>query len=278
MNPKEKNLKNDFKTNPEYTWNRFLQQYNQLILAVISKLVQDHDAKMELYTYSLEQLKNKNFEKLVKYFEKHRNYSFEIWIAVVTRNCCMDWFRKAHSRKRLTKCIKDLPGIHQLVFRYLHQYGYSFEITFQLLKSKHGFKKSINEMLSIIKEIDTLIQEKIKWNFRGNYHEVFNVLAQDHLENISPADTHQTNGSNPVQKIIRKDTLHILNDLLLSLSTENQLIIQLYYTKGLTLKRIARILKMKNIWQVQRKLKKALKQLRRMLKNKGIDFSDLDVF
>jgi len=190
----------------------------------------------------------------------------------------MDWFRKKHGRKRLIKCINDLPEIHQLVFRYLHQYGYSFEVTYHLLKSKHGFEKSIYEMLSIVDEIDTLIQEKTKWNLRGNYHEIISALPQEHLENISPENFHKTNGSNPAQQIIRKDTLHILNDLLRSLSAENQLIIQLYYTKGLTLERIARVLKMKNIWRVQRKLKKALEQLRRMLKNKGIDFSDLDIF
>ncbi|MBC8185300.1 sigma-70 family RNA polymerase sigma factor [candidate division KSB1 bacterium] len=278
MNPKQKILKDDFNKNPEYTWNRFLQHYNQLILAVISKLVRNYDDKMDLYAYSLEQFKDKNCEKLFKYFEKPRNYNFETWIAVVTRNCCMDWFRKAHGRKRLTKCINDLPEIHRLVFRYLHQYGYSFEVTYQLLKSKHGYEKSINEILSVIDEIDAMIQEKTKWNVKGNYHVIFTTLPKERLENISCEHTYQPSDSNPEQKVLHEDSRRFLNDLLHSLSAENQFMIQLYYTKGLTLEQIASILKMKNIWQVQRKLKKALKQLRRMLKNKGIDFSDLDSF
>jgi len=278
MNPEEKTLKDDFKINPEHTWNRFLQHYHQLIMAAISKLVQDHDDKMELYAYSLEQFKDNDCEKLFKYFEKPRNYNFETWIAVVTRNCGMDWFRKAHGRKRLIKCVNDLPEIHQLVFRYLHQNGYTFEVTYQLLKSKHGYEKSIHEMLSVIDEIDTMIQEKMKWNVKGNYHAIFTAIPQECLENISLEQTSQTIDSNPEQKILREDTLQILNDLLHSLSPENQLIIQLYYAKGLTLERVARVLKMKNIWQVQRKLKKALKQLRRTLQEKGINFSDLDVF
>ena len=81
---------------------------------------------------------------------------------------------------------------------------------------------------------------------------------------------------NPEQKLITQNTEQILNEILNSLSAQQQLIIRLYYMKGLTLAETARVLKMKNLWQVQRKLKKALKYLRSKLKEKGIGPDDLD--
>ena len=38
---------------------------------------------------------------------------------------------------------------------------------------------------------------------------------------------------------------------------------------------IARLLKMKNLWRVRRKLQKALKLIRKKLKEKGIELSDI---
>ena len=275
---KNKNWKDYYKEKPEHAWNVFLQQYNRLVMAVISKMTKDYDDKMELYAHALLHLKKNNCEKLIAYFEKPRSYNFETWIAVVTRNCCMDWFRKEKGRKRLIKCIKELPGIDQWIFRYHYQYGYSYEVVYQLLKTKHGYTKSISDMMIIVDKIDDLVQQKTKWNLDKNWRSIFTTLPQEELELYDQKHLQQTTSPNLEQEVVHDDTEQILNDALNSLSNQNQLIIRLYYLKGLTLEKIARVLKMKNIWQVQRKLKKALKQLKVELQKKGIGPSDLDIF
>ena len=83
---------------PDQAWDIFLQRHNQLIFAVINKLVDDHDDVMEIYSFTLERLKKDNCKRLTTYFQHSREYSFDTWIAVVVRNCCMDWFRREKGR------------------------------------------------------------------------------------------------------------------------------------------------------------------------------------
>ena len=124
--------------NPTQAWQNFLESYDKLIKYVIQKLVSDYDEIMELYTTTLEQLKAKDYQKLTTYFEKKRNYNFETWIAVVVRNCCMDWFRKEKGRTRLLKCIEEFAPLDKLIFAYIYQNGYSEQETFEYLNAEHG--------------------------------------------------------------------------------------------------------------------------------------------
>ena len=125
-----------FKDNPEKAWENFLQRYHDLISGVIRKMIRDVDEAMEAYTFTLEKLKEENCRKLCAYFAKSRHYNFETWIAIVVKNCCTDWFRKEKGRKRLLKCIGELPDIDQWIFRYLYWFRYSYDNIFELLKNK----------------------------------------------------------------------------------------------------------------------------------------------
>jgi RNA polymerase sigma factor (sigma-70 family) len=277
MKLEKRNWLDLFKANPPHAWDIFLRRYNQLIIAAIEKLVLDHDDRMELYTFVLEHLKNDDCHKLTSYFTQSRHYNFETWIAVIVRNCCMDWFRKQKGRNRLLKFINELSEIEQHIFRYLYQYGYSREEIYQLLKTRHGYKKSVDDLVNVIDKIDDLIQKNIKWKYKRDLRYFIIPLTEEKLDKYNSKHHFLNTDLNPEQKIIAKDSIQLLNDALRSLPHENQLIIQLYYFKGLTLEKIARILKMKNIWQVQRRLKKTLKQLKSKLRDKGIDLSDLDI-
>ena len=101
---------NLYKKNKEKGWETFLKQYNQLILSLIRKHVNDYDEAMEVYTFVLEHLKEQNCQKLTAYFQKKRKYNFDAWIVVVSRNCMFDWFRKEKGRKRLLKGMINCLG------------------------------------------------------------------------------------------------------------------------------------------------------------------------
>ena len=153
-----------YQKNPEKTWTTFVQKHTRLILAVIHKQVHDYDEAMEVYTYVLDKLKEKNCTKLNDYYEKSRNYNFEIWIAVVVRNCCIDWIRQQKGRKHLLKCIEELPPLDQCIFHYIYQCRYSYDSVFELLNNKHGIKISFEEMCSHIDQLDDKLQQKQNTN------------------------------------------------------------------------------------------------------------------
>ena len=84
-----------FDSHKEYSakaWEFFLQQYNRLIMVVISRIVHDTDDKMDLFTFVLENLMKDSGRKLTSYFDIRRNYSFETWISVVTKTVVLTIF------------------------------------------------------------------------------------------------------------------------------------------------------------------------------------------
>ncbi len=132
MSLSNNNWSHYFKENPETTWFKFLDSYNKLIMSVISKYVNDYDEKMEIYAFTLQHLNKDQYKNLTGFYNKTRNYPFETWIAVLIRNCCMDWFRQEKGRKRLLKCIKDLPEI-QIIFRHRVEIFCFLKVSFRIL-------------------------------------------------------------------------------------------------------------------------------------------------
>ncbi len=99
----------------------------------------------------------------------------------------------------------------------------------------------------------------------------FSMDGPDNLDKPSSQDT------SPEEYLINKNTSQMIEEVLHSLPTQKQLIIQLHLYRNLTLGEIARVLKMKNIWRVHRKLTKALKLLKKKFREKGITQSDLSI-
>ena len=271
-----------FTKDPDHAWDSFLERFNKLIMAVIRKLVSDHDETMEIYAHVLENLKKDNYKKLTSYFDQHRDYSFESWIAVVVRNCCFDWFRREKGRRRLLKCIEALPSVDQWIFRYIYWQGLSRDVTHQLLTTKHDCKLSYKEMCAHLEHMNTILHQQTHWNIRHNWQAVLPPLSVDSDELaeeqiISHHAPEEVNSSQEKQ-LIERDSKQMLQEILRTLPVQEQLIIQLRFYKDLTLEEIARVLKMKNLWQVRRKLQKALKSLQKKLRERGISHSDLDIF
>jgi RNA polymerase sigma factor (sigma-70 family) len=248
-----------YREDSESAWGIFLQKYIQLIMAVLSKFAQDHDDRMELYTYCVEQLKKDNLQKIISYFDQQREYAFEVWIAVVTRNCCMDWFRK-RGRPRLLKCIENLQEIDQHIFEYIYRKGYSLEVTYQLLKSKHGYDEPYEAVLERLDSIEDALNRQTKWRILEARQTLLPLLSYDALDvgdaRTGPSVTSEEDNPTAEEQVIRSETEQILNEVLLGLPSQERLIIRLHVIKGLTLEQTARILKMKSIWQVHRRLKK----------------------
>lgn len=266
---------------PEQAWECFLQAHHKLIMAVIRKFVDDYDSAMEIYTHTLERLRLDDCKKLTAFFSKPRSYSFQTWVAVVARNCCRDWFRMERGRTRMRKCIEALSAENQLIFEYVYERGYSYEMTYELLRTQHGVAFSSQAMGDRLTEID----EALRKNLRITSPQVWKGITRDlPLDTVNTTQAGSTNPHsdarrtlNPEEEIIQHETTRVLQEILATLPAEQQLLIQLRYVKKLSLQEIARIMKMKNLWSVHRKLQKALKVMKKELLQRDIGPSDLDI-
>lgn len=267
-----------YRKDPDSAWEMFISRYNKLVMAVIHKLVDDYDEAMDLYVYTLEKVKERDCKRLTDYSVKPRSYGFDTWIAVVARNCCMDWFRKEKGRKRLLKCIENMPEIDQWTFRYTYWHKYSYDTTFLLLKSKHGFEGSFEELLSIVAQIENSLQRGTHWKFQQNWHSILPARSIESYESGQKTEENPGTGEKDptTHHLIREDTLRYMEEYFGSLSPEEQMIIHLHYYRDRSLREVARIMKLGSVWKVHRILHKALQKLKKNLLKKGIGPSDLD--
>jgi len=269
-----------YRQDMEQAWDIFKGSFDDLVRRVIQRLVDDYDEQMELYTYTLEQLKSQDYQKLTRYFDETREYSFETWIAVVVRNCCMDWFRKEKGRKRLLKCIQELPQLDQLIFKYIYQMGYSQQATFELLKVMHGREISVEEFSKRIDQIGQILQKKTRWKLKREWQQILPPVSLDSVEEGAHRHYRQDSSAlpnpNPEEHLLQNSSARIFQEILQGLTDQDRLIIHLHFYKNLTLQEIARILRLKSIWQVHRRLRKALEYLQKKLKEKNIEISDLE--
>ena len=269
-----------YRRDPARAWQYFLESNDELIKRIIHRLVNDYDDRMELYTYILEQLKSNGNQKLTGYFEKKRNLSFKTWTAVVVRNCCMDWFRQKNGRKRLLKSIEELSPRDQQIFNCIYQQGFSFEAAIEVLNNLSEKKLTIEELASRAEEIKKLLQKKTRWKLENEWREILPALSLESFENgeikKSRQEPSQQDDPDPENQFLQSAALKKLQEIMATLPAEKKLILHLHFYKGLTLQEMTNLLKYKNIWQVHRKLHKALKELQKKLLEENIELSDLD--
>jgi RNA polymerase sigma factor (sigma-70 family) len=269
-----------YERDPEQAWQDFLETNDELIKRIIRRLVKDYDDQMELYAYTLEQLKSNGCQKLNGYFDKHRSFNFQTWIAVVVRNCCMDWFRQRDGRKRLLKSIEELSPLDQQIFKYIYQQGFSIEAALGMVNNLSGKKMTFVELASRSEEIKKLLQKKTRWKLENEWKEILPALSLESFENGERKKSQQVpsqqNNPDPENQFLQSAALKKLQEMMANLPTEDKLILHLHFYKGLTLKEIARILKLRNVWQVHRKLHKVLNVLQQKMQKENIELSDMD--
>jgi RNA polymerase sigma factor (sigma-70 family) len=263
-----------FLEDPANSWQDFLSCYQDLITKIIHKYSKDYDQSMEMYTFILDNLRSNNFSKIISYFKEQRDYDFDNWIKVVVRNCCFDWFRKEKGKNWEQKSTKNFSEIDRLILKYVNEYNYSKEMIYEILKEKNGIKISFKDLCKKIDQIGTIAQ---KITFKYIIRNWLNIISNDlnQVENGSTQFTVITEKTENVEKkLIYNESHCVLNKLIENLDHYDQLLLKLYFQKGLTLHQITRLLREKNIWQVQRKIKKILMDLKKELDKRNIEFTD----
>ncbi len=269
-----------YRRSPDEGWDFFLDKHSRLIMAIARKMAKDHDQIMELYTYSLEQLKKNRCQKITAYYHKKRQYNFESWIAIVTKNCCLDWIRKSMGRKRLLKCIENLTLEEQWLFRYLYWYGYSKDYSYELLRMNHGYNGTLEDFGTLVHNLQKIVEQSTGHVIR-QWSEILISSPDsewlDHLiqkDRIPSANAPEMETADSEQS--KSDCQKIVEQVLQNLSDTEQLMIRLRFFNGFTLEKMARILNEKNLWKVQRQLKKLLVKIKKQLEKAGIQLDDFD--
>src|SRR5689334_12721291 len=81
----------------ELAWGRFVTSYSDLLLHVAQSVAHGYDAGMDGYTFVLERLRARDYERLRHYAVQPRS-EFTAWLVVVARRLCLDLHRHRYGR------------------------------------------------------------------------------------------------------------------------------------------------------------------------------------
>ena len=188
-------------------------------------------------------------------------------------------------KKAFNKIAESYPGIPVLITGDLTdsatkgQLEKTRKFLDELAKTNHGFKGSFGDFCVHVDQINEMLQNNTKWRLTETLHFIKSLPPAENIENevyqLEATKNNSNHHSSQEDQIISSDRTEIIKDVLNQIPPEEQLIIKLRFFRGLPLDQIARLLKMKNLWRVRRKLQKALKLIRKKLKEKGIEVSDI---
>ncbi len=109
----------DWRKNPEAAWDAFVEEYSGAVLAVVRRMLDDEDARMETYLFIMERLSANGARKLRTYDggPDDSGRRFHAWLKVVARNLTVDWIRAQQGRRVIPRSIASMEPLDREIFR-----------------------------------------------------------------------------------------------------------------------------------------------------------------
>lgn len=237
-------------------WAQFLDHYSPLIMLVVRKYESQPDRVNDCYLYVCEKLCDNRFRRLRK-FDPYGPATFRSWLNVVVANLCIDWKRHRDGRRRPFKSIRELPRLERAVFRYRFRQELNFQACFEMLKPEFpGLTEP--RFASAVQRVSTALTPRQHFLLSTQRRESVSLQDSDAGSNIrEPADPHP--GPEQVSERLQQSVR--LKHGLAHLPAQQRLLLKLRYEQELTLKEIARLMRLGDPFRAQRAIKAALKQL-----------------
>lgn len=229
---------------PEEGWDRFVDEYTNLIFSVAAKFRRDEDGRVDLYLHICEKLQDDGMRRL-RAFDPHRSEGsckLSTWLVTVSRNLCIDFIRGRDGRKRLNEPIKKLPEREQLVFRYCYWEGMSFAEAYETLKAKHGLEVSFGDVHDSVRTINGVLTSHNLWNLAHDLMRMVPALSLD--APVSPDGEGRPlelpdDAPRPDDETAAREVEAAFHETLAGLEPQAKLILKSYYMMQLSVKEIA---------------------------------------
>jgi hypothetical protein len=122
---------------PQTAWDLFDAQYRRLILAVIRRLIPDHDDVMDVFSTVCQALCANDFSRLKSYSQRTIATGASTWVVAVVRNLTIDWLRQRDGRRRVS-LPQTLTPFQQEIFTAVCIDGHSYVEAYELIRSRSG--------------------------------------------------------------------------------------------------------------------------------------------
>ncbi|HSR51338.1 MAG TPA: sigma-70 family RNA polymerase sigma factor [Acidobacteriota bacterium] len=246
---------------PKAAQSQFLEIYSPILLQVVRKFAHDEDEVSEGFVFVSERLCRDRLRRLRR-FDPRGPARFETWLRVVVRNLCLDWKRSRSGRFRFFKSIAKLSRPDRELFRRLYREGMGLDAAFETLRPLFpGWTRAEAELgagriaASLSARERALLEA---WRTRAGPRL---SGGERSVEEYLPAPQ-----ADPETAALKQEQLSRIREAVKQLPARQRLLLRLRFEKELTLSEVARLTGLPNPQKADREIRKALNQLRTMLR------------
>lgn len=247
----------------ESAWREFLERYAPLLLQVAREAERDPDDAGDAFLFICEHLREDDCRRLRQWSPSTTGASFETWLRVVAWNLARDARRHRRGRFRPLAAIRRMPLLLQRLYRLRHEEGLTSDQAFAVLQPEFpGLSRAAAHVAEAEVERALGSRERFVLSVRRPVVQSLDAPEEDARQ---PAAVPPDTTPDPEAATIRRDEFERLRLVLDQLAPEDRLLVQLRFEQDLTLSRIAVMLGLKDAWAAQRRIDRAVKQLRAAL-------------
>lgn len=241
-------------------WKVFLQRFAPVILHIAKQCGSDQGRANDCFVFVCEKLSDHRFRRLLA-FRQEGPASFRSWFKVVVANLCIDWQRQRQGRPRPFQSIAGLSALEQRVFKLRFEQGLGFSNCLNDLRTEFP-DLSEPQLASAVERVAAVLTPQ---QFRLLDARRLTTVSADEpgwgLQAMQVADTAEGPESGAV---IDQDHSR-LNRALAGLEPRQRLLIKLRYQQDLSLKEVARLMRLGDPFVARRQIQAALEELARQL-------------
>lgn len=237
-------------------WTRFLDAYSELLRHIVRQYECDRDRAQECFDFVCAKLSDNNFRRLTA-FKPDGAARFRTWLTVVVANLCIDWRRSVDGRFHVPDAIRGLPDIDQLVFDCFYHQRMSYSECLNVLRARFP-KTTLSQISEINSRLHDILGPRQRWQLSASRPR---ATEPDHLESAAGPDA-----EHPALLVQLEQDREIVRKALARLEPDSRLCLQLRYQQDLTLKEVARLMRLHDPFAARRKIEAALVAFSRALK------------
>lgn len=237
-------------------WVKFLDRYGSLIMNTASQFEYEQDRIDECFLYVCEKLNENGFRRLLR-FNTEGTARFRTWLASVVFNLCVDWHRREFGRVRMLPAIAALPAFDRAVYHLVVERGMARESCYQRLRTEFP-DLTRDAVANALGRIYSILTPRQRWQIsvrrRGRSRTSGDPL-KGQVERLPDP------GPGPDAEAETREELDALQHAISHLPANQRLLLRLRFQEGLSLKKIARLLRLGNASRAWRHIQSAIRAL-----------------
>jgi RNA polymerase sigma factor (sigma-70 family) len=227
---------------------------------IVSRSEYQREQLNDCYLFICEKLSENNFHRLVSY-KPEGSASFRSWLRVVVTNLCIDWRRQEQGRERPFAAIAQLSQIEQLAFKYKFQRRMNLQACLETMQMQFPDLTEM-QLASAISRVNTSLTPSQHWLLSAKYAE---TVSTDSTESDQAAQQLGDPGPEPDIAAALAQASEQLKAGLDKLAPRQRLLLKLRYQQDLSLKEVARLMRIGDPFRARRQIQAALDELAKFL-------------